>query len=39
VAPEPRLVLHVRQEAIVGPRDLSRTPEWAKAIVAAAMKG
>ena len=39
VAPEPRLVLHVRQGAIVGPRDLSRTPEWAKAIVAAAMKG
>lgn len=38
-APEPRLVLHVRQGAIVGPRDLSRTPEWAKAIVAAAMKG
>jgi predicted ABC-type ATPase len=39
VAPEPRLVLHVRHGAIVGPRDLSRTPEWAKAIVAAAMKG
>jgi predicted ABC-type ATPase len=39
VAPEPRLVLHVRQGAIVGPRDLSLTPAWAKAIVAAAMKG
>jgi predicted ABC-type ATPase len=39
VAPEPRLVLHVREGAIVGPRDLSRTPEWAKAIVAASMKG
>jgi predicted ABC-type ATPase len=39
VAPEPRLVLHVRQGAIVGPGDLSLTPAWAKAIVAAAMKG
>lgn len=38
VPPEPRLVLHLRQRAIVGPRDLSRTPEWAKAIVAAAIK-
>jgi len=39
VAPEPRLVLHLRRGAIVGPRDLSGTPEWAKAIVAAAIKG
>lgn len=39
VAPEPRLVVHIRRGAIVGPRDLSRTPDWAKAIVAAAMKG
>jgi predicted ABC-type ATPase len=38
VAPEPRLVLHVRQGVIVGPRDLSLTPAWAKAIVGAAMK-
>ena len=38
-APEPRLVLHLRQGAVVGPRDLSLTPEWAKAIVVAAMKG
>ena len=38
VAPAPRLVLHLRRGAIVGPRDLSLTPEWAKAIVAAAMK-
>jgi len=38
VAPEPRLVLHVRHGTVVGPRDLSLTPEWAKAIVAAAMK-
>jgi hypothetical protein len=33
------LVLHVRRGKLVGPRDLGRTPEWAKAIVAAAMKG
>jgi len=39
VAPEPRLVLHLRRGAIVGTRDLSGTPEWAKAIVAAAIKG
>jgi predicted ABC-type ATPase len=39
VAPEPMLVLHVRRGKLVGPRDLGRTPEWAKAIVAAAMKG
>lgn len=39
VAPEPKLVGHIRRGAIVGPRDLSRTPDWAKAIVAAAMKG
>lgn len=38
VAPAPRLVLHRRRGAIVGPRDLSLTPAWAKAIVAAAMK-
>jgi predicted ABC-type ATPase len=39
VAPEPRLVLHVRGGTLVGPRDLGATPEWAKAIVAAAVKG
>lgn len=38
VAPEPKLVLHLRRGAIVAPRDLRLTPEWAKAIVAAAMK-
>ena len=38
VAPQPRLVLHLRRGTIVGPRDLSGTPEWAKAIVAAAIK-
>jgi predicted ABC-type ATPase len=39
VAPEPKLVLHLRHGTVVDPRDLSLTPEWAKAIVAAAMKG
>ena len=38
VPPEPKLVLHVRHGEIIGPRDLSDTPEWAKAIVAAAIK-
>jgi predicted ABC-type ATPase len=36
--PEPVLVMHVERRRIVGPRDLTRTPEWAKPIVAAAMK-
>jgi predicted ABC-type ATPase len=38
--PEPRLVLHWRQGRIVAPglRALQRTPEWAKPIVAAALK-
>jgi predicted ABC-type ATPase len=36
-APEPRLVLHMERGRIAGPRDLARTPEWAKPIVAAAM--
>lgn len=39
VPPEPKLVLHMRRGKVVGPRDLSRTPEWAKPIVAAALKG
>lgn len=38
VAPEPKLLLHIRRGAIVGAPDLRLTPEWAKAIVAAAMK-
>jgi predicted ABC-type ATPase len=38
VAPEPMLVLHIRRGAIVGAPDLRLTPEWAKAIVAAALK-
>jgi predicted ABC-type ATPase len=36
--PRPRLVLHVEQGRIAGPADLSRTPDWAKPIVAAALK-
>jgi predicted ABC-type ATPase len=36
--PEPRLVLHLREGRIIEPADLSATPEWAKPIVAAAIK-
>ncbi|PQM44928.1 AAA family ATPase [Mycobacterium talmoniae] len=36
-APHPVLVLHVKRGEIVGPPDLSATPEWAKPIVAAAL--
>lgn len=36
--PRPVLVLHMERGKIVGPDDLSQTPEWAKPIVAAAMK-
>lgn len=37
-APKPVLVLHVREGAIVAPKNLSTTPGWAKPIVAAAIK-
>jgi predicted ABC-type ATPase len=37
-APEPVLVLQLEGGKIVGPPDLRATPEWAKAIVAAALK-
>lgn len=37
--PRPRLVLQVESGRIVGPDDLSRTPDWAKPIVAAALQG
>ena len=37
-APKPVLVLHVARGDIVGPADLAETPEWAKPIVAAALK-
>ncbi len=36
-APQPLLVLHVDRGRIVGPPDLSSTPDWAKPIVAAAL--
>ena len=36
--PRPVLVWHLDQSEIVGPPDLSLTPEWAKPIVAAALK-
>ncbi|PYM25269.1 MAG: ZTL protein [Candidatus Rokuibacteriota bacterium] len=38
-APEPMLVLHVVRGRVVGSCDLTRTPEWAKPIVAAAVSG
>jgi len=37
-APQPVLVLHLDHGDIGGPQDLSSTPEWAKPIVAAALK-
>ncbi|OBK72789.1 zeta toxin family protein [Mycobacterium sp. 1274761.0] len=36
--PEPTLVLHFARGDILGPSDLSVTPQWAKPIVAAALK-
>ena len=36
--PAPRLVLHMERGRILNPRDLPAAPEWAKPIVAAAMK-
>lgn len=37
-APDPVLMLQLAHGKIVGPPDLRSTPEWAKAIVAAALK-
>lgn len=37
-APILKLVLHMARKKIVGPADLSKTPQWAKPIVAAAMR-
>ena len=37
-SPEPVLVLHVIASQVRAPSDLRRTPEWAKAIVAQALK-
>jgi predicted ABC-type ATPase len=36
--PRPVLVLHFERGRVVGPPDLSRTPAWAKPIVAAALR-
>ena len=38
VAPEPKLVLHLVRGKIVSSCDLTRTPEWAKPVLASAMK-
>ncbi len=38
LAPRPVLLLRIQAEAITAPPDLSRTPQWAKPIVAAAIK-
>ena len=37
-APTLKLVLHMERGKIVGPADLSKTPQWAKPIVAAAVR-
>jgi len=37
-APEPRLVLHLEKGKIRNADDLERTPDWAKPVVAAAIK-
>jgi predicted ABC-type ATPase len=36
--PKPVLVLHMKRQKILNPRDLAHTPDWAKPIVAAAIK-
>ena len=36
--PKPVLVLHMKRQKILDPRDLAHTPDWAKPIVAAAIK-
>jgi predicted ABC-type ATPase len=38
VTPRPRLVLHFDRGMIVGPADLSATPEWARPVVAAVLR-
>ena len=37
-APQPTLILHVAQRKILEMVELSKTPQWAKALVAAALK-
>jgi predicted ABC-type ATPase len=39
LAPVPRLVLQLERGRILGPKDVSGTPQWAKAIVARALRG
>lgn len=36
--PTPQLVLHLEAGRVLGPEDLSQTPDWAKPIVAAALQ-
>ena len=36
--PEPKLVLHMERGKILNPRNLKQTPDWAKPIIAAALK-
>ena len=36
--PKPKLVLHLERGKILNPSNLKRTPDWAKPIVAAALK-
>ena len=36
--PRPRLVLHLERGQILAPSDLTSTPDWAKPLVAAAIK-
>lgn len=36
--PKPKLVLHLERGKILNPRNLKRTPDWAKPIIAAALK-
>ena len=38
IPPEPELLLHMENQRIVGPSDLTKTPAWAEPIVAAATK-
>lgn len=38
LAPAPSLVLHLENGEVVGPADLWQTPDWAKPIVAAALR-
>ena len=37
-APKPKLLLHVRDGEIVAPKRLAATPQWAKPLVAQAIK-